>query len=119
MTKKAKRFRLTIATLMAFVAAFALLCTLVVPLIRQSQPPCLSMTGTARWLLTNPGMASCKDCHAGVTVASRVQSLLPLATTPKPCAMGSVQSSNSCVACHGTGLASVSKPAALFAATSE
>jgi hypothetical protein len=111
MTRKTNRFRLTIASLMAFVATFALLCALILPLIRQSQPPCLSMAGTARWLLTKPGTASCKDCHATVTVANRVQPLLPLATSPKPCAIGSGRSSNSCVACHGTGLSSISPPA--------
>jgi cytochrome c7-like protein len=112
MTGKARRFRLTIASMMAFVAAFALLWALVLPLIRQSQPPCLSVSGTARWLLTKPGTASCKDCHANFTVANRPRSLSPLPALPKACTMGSVQNTNSCTACHVTRVSSVSEAAA-------
>jgi hypothetical protein len=114
MTRKTNRFRLTIASLMAFVAAFALFCALILPLLRQKQPPCLSMAGTARWLLTKPGAASCKDCHAGFTVANRVTAPLPPATAPKSCAISSGQGSNSCVACHAMKLSSVSGTAAQF-----
>jgi hypothetical protein len=93
---------------MAFVAAFALLCALVSPLIRQSQPPCLSVGGTASWLLMKPGVASCKDCHASLTVAHRLQSLVPPSAMPKPCTIGSVQNVSSCTACHATKVSAVS-----------
>jgi hypothetical protein len=112
MTRKAKRIRVTIASLMAFVAAFALVCALVLPLIRHSQPPCLSMAGTTRWLLMKPGAASCNDCHSNPTVANRLRSLVPPAAMPKPCTIGSGQNASSCTACHTTRVSSVSDSAA-------
>jgi hypothetical protein len=99
---------------MLSVAAFALIWALILPLLRQGRPPCLSTVGTARWLVQKPAAASCNDCHTSVKIADRLRALLPLATatapaptkireagTRPPCAAGVGQDSKSCIACHG------------------
>ena len=114
MTPKTNRHRLTIASLMILVAAFALVWALVLPLVRQGRPPCLSMVGTARWIVQKPTTASCNDCHAGVKIADRLRALLPLATATAPapttrrqagtgptCAASVGRDPKSCIACHG------------------
>jgi hypothetical protein len=86
---------------MAIVALVALCLALVLPLVRQSYPPCLSTAGTARWLLTKPGTASCKDCHGRVTIAANLGAVLSAVEESNPhCAFGTLQSTSSCTACH-------------------
>jgi hypothetical protein len=86
---------------MAIVALVALCLALVLPLVRQSYPPCLSTAGTARWLLTKPGTASCKDCHGRITIAANLGAgFSPVAESNPRCAFGTLQSTSSCTACH-------------------
>ena len=115
MTRTTSRFRLTIASLMALVAAFAVLWALLLPIVRQGRPPCLGMGATAAWLVKNPGSASCNDCHTNVKISDRLLALLPLpakappAVKPthtqlasaRPCPSALGQAATSCVACHG------------------
>jgi hypothetical protein len=115
MTRTTSRFRLTIASLMALVAAFAVLWALVLPIVRQGRPPCLGTPATARWLVRNPGSASCNDCHRSVKIADRLLALLPLPAKATPavkpthtqlasaraCPAAIGQATTSCVACHG------------------
>ena len=86
---------------MMIVALVALCLTLVLPLVRHAFPPCLSTAGTAHWLLTKPGTASCRDCHGAVTIAANVGAIFSPFGEPKPrCALGTLESSSSCTACH-------------------
>src|SRR5262245_41169901 len=101
MPRKPGRLRLTLARSMAIVALVALCLALLLPLVRQSYPPCLSTAGTARWLLTKPGTASCKDCHGRVTIAANLGAVLsPFGELNPHCAIGPIQGTSSCTACH-------------------
>jgi hypothetical protein len=64
MSRRSKRFRVTIAAMMAVVAVFSVAVLFTVPLYRVGRPPCLKIMPTARWLVNRPGAASCTDCHA-------------------------------------------------------
>jgi hypothetical protein len=64
MTPRRRRLRMTIASLMVFVAALSLFILVTTPLYRLGPPPCLSPIPTARWLVARPGVAHCIDCHA-------------------------------------------------------
>jgi hypothetical protein len=68
-----RKLRLSIATVMALIAALSLLFLVLAPLYRLGPPPCLEPIPTARWLVTRPGNAHCADCHA--RPATRVGSL--------------------------------------------
>ena len=114
MTRTTSRFRLTIASLMALVAAFAVFWALLLPIVRQGPPPCLGMGAAAAWLVKNPGSASCNDCHTSVKIADRLLALLPLPAKAPPTVKPTLtqlasaptcpgtlgQAATSCVACH-------------------
>jgi hypothetical protein len=114
MPPKTNRLRLSIASLMLSVAAFALVWAVILPLVRQGPPPCLSTAATARWLALKPTMASCNDCHPSAKFADRLRALLPLATASAPaptkrpqagtgpsCVASVGLDPKSCIACHG------------------
>jgi hypothetical protein len=64
MVIRCERIRMTIASLMALIAALSLLFLVAVPLHRVGRPPCLTPIRTARWLVARPGVAHCADCHS-------------------------------------------------------
>jgi hypothetical protein len=59
-----RRPRWTVAAMMAIIAALGLVFTFSLPLVREGPPPCMTAVGTARWLVSNPGVVRCADCHA-------------------------------------------------------
>jgi hypothetical protein len=82
MTTQRTRLRLTIASLMALIAALSLLILAVAPLVRLGPPPCLPPITTARWLIARPGAARCTDCHARQGVDTGLIHVNPLASAP-------------------------------------
>ena len=96
-----RRIRFTLSTMMALIAAIAVLFFLDLPLLRVGNPPCLTPARTAQWLLTSPGKASCTKCHATAGVPAARLPALAIKAPPATCPL--VQSgtvTNSCTACH-------------------
>jgi hypothetical protein len=50
--------------MMAIIAALGLVFTVSLPLVREGPPPCMTAVQTGRWLVSNPGVVRCADCHA-------------------------------------------------------
>jgi hypothetical protein len=70
MATRRSRLRVTIASLMALIAALSLIFLVVAPLVRLGQPPCLQPLPMTRWLVARPGAARCTDCHANPAAAN-------------------------------------------------
>jgi hypothetical protein len=66
-----RRPRWTVAAMMAIIAALGLVFTVSLPLMREGHPPCMTAVGTALWLISNPGVVRCGDCHARPVTALR------------------------------------------------
>jgi hypothetical protein len=103
MARQSGRFRVTVATMMAFIAVTALFIAVVLPLVRHGKPSCLTSVQTAQWLFTSLGKASCTDCHANPAGTDRRQALAALPAAANTCPVAqSGQGSTSCMACHAT-----------------
>lgn len=102
MTSKAKRRRLTIASLMTSILVLSLLLMVVLPVLRQGPPSCMTPVSTARWLLARPGQASCADCHGSTEAPDDMRALAALVKPPQECVSpaGRGTKTNSCIACH-------------------
>jgi hypothetical protein len=98
-----RRLRCTLAALMTSIVVLSLLLTVLVPLMREGHPPCLTAGQATLWLVARPGAARCADCH-GRSTAVMVRSLLP-APSPEPACPGangrSTGGAGSCISCHG------------------
>ena len=58
-----RKLRYSVAALMGWIFALALLLAVSSPLSRLGAPPCLTPIKTAGWLIAKPASASCMDCH--------------------------------------------------------
>lgn len=62
-----RRWRTSLAALMAGIAVFALLLMVVLPVLRHGWPTCIPARTSVHWLAAQPGRASCADCHQGAS----------------------------------------------------